>query len=85
MAILHQLGLGVCILDYRGFGGSEGTPTERGLIRDAEVGPFYVSFFALVPFLVSNCFYTAQTGNIRVLLGKNLQRLYRTTHANYSV
>ncbi len=33
---LHSLGLGVCILDYRGYGGSDGSPTEEGLYRDAE-------------------------------------------------
>lgn len=33
---LHDLGCGVMALDYRGYGGSEGTPTERGLYADAE-------------------------------------------------
>ncbi|MBI4604752.1 MAG: alpha/beta hydrolase, partial [Planctomycetes bacterium] len=33
---LRSLGLGVCIVDYRGYGGSEGSPTEEGLYRDAE-------------------------------------------------
>ena len=30
------LGCSVTILDYRGYGGSDGTPTERGLIADGE-------------------------------------------------
>jgi len=33
---LHDLGLGVFALDYRGYGGSSGRPTERGLYEDAE-------------------------------------------------
>ena len=33
--IFHQLGLGVFIFDYRGYGQSEGTPSEAGLYRDA--------------------------------------------------
>jgi fermentation-respiration switch protein FrsA (DUF1100 family) len=33
---LHGLGWGVFILDYRGYGGSAGTPTEEGLYHDAE-------------------------------------------------
>jgi len=33
---LHSLGYGVFILDYRGYGGSEGSPTEEGLYRDGE-------------------------------------------------
>jgi hypothetical protein len=33
---LHSLGYGVFALDYRGYGGSEGSPTEEGLYRDAE-------------------------------------------------
>jgi hypothetical protein len=33
---LHGLGLGISIIDYRGYGGSEGSPTETGLYLDAE-------------------------------------------------
>jgi fermentation-respiration switch protein FrsA (DUF1100 family) len=33
---LHSLGYGVFILDYRGYGGSQGSPTEDGLYRDGE-------------------------------------------------
>lgn len=33
--ILHQLGLQVFIYDYRGYGKSEGTPTEQGTYKDA--------------------------------------------------
>ncbi len=33
---LHALGLNVLMLEYRGYGGSEGVPSETGLYRDAE-------------------------------------------------
>lgn len=33
--IFHRLGLNVLIFDYRGYGQSEGRPTEEGLYRDA--------------------------------------------------
>lgn len=33
--IFHRLGLAVLILDYRGYGRSEGSPSETGLYRDA--------------------------------------------------
>ena len=33
---LHSLGYGVFVLDYRGYGGSEGSPTEEGFYRDGE-------------------------------------------------
>ena len=33
---LRELGLGLCIVDYRGYGGSGGSPTEEGLYLDAE-------------------------------------------------
>ncbi len=33
---LHDLGLNVCLFDYRGYGLSSGTPTEEGTYRDAE-------------------------------------------------
>jgi hypothetical protein len=35
IAIFHRLGLSVLIIDYRGYGRSEGTPSEDGLYRDA--------------------------------------------------
>jgi fermentation-respiration switch protein FrsA (DUF1100 family) len=31
----HRLGYGLLLLDYRGYGGNPGTPTETGLYRDA--------------------------------------------------
>jgi fermentation-respiration switch protein FrsA (DUF1100 family) len=33
---LHRLGYGVFALDYRGYGGSEGSPSEEGFYRDGE-------------------------------------------------
>jgi uncharacterized protein len=33
--LLHDLGVHVCIVDYRGYGKSEGKPFEEGLYRDA--------------------------------------------------
>jgi fermentation-respiration switch protein FrsA (DUF1100 family) len=35
---LRRLGAGIFIIDYRGYGGSEGSPTEEGLYLDAEAG-----------------------------------------------
>src|SRR5262245_58159023 len=32
----HELGFGVLLLDYRGYGGSDGSPTEQGLYLDAQ-------------------------------------------------
>lgn len=34
--LLHGLGLNVFIIDYRGYGKSEGNPSERGTYKDAE-------------------------------------------------
>jgi fermentation-respiration switch protein FrsA (DUF1100 family) len=36
IAIFNELGLNVLIIDYRGFGRSDGSPSERGLYRDAD-------------------------------------------------
>lgn len=36
LEIFHQLGLSVLILDYRGYGRSEGRPDEAGVYQDAE-------------------------------------------------
>ncbi len=35
LKILHDLGVNVLIIDYRGYGKSEGEPNEEGLYRDA--------------------------------------------------
>ena len=40
--IFHNLGLGVLIFDYRGYGRSKGTPDEEGTYRDAEAAWDYL-------------------------------------------
>jgi len=35
-ALLHKAGFNVFMYDYRGYGKSEGTPSEKGLYKDAE-------------------------------------------------
>jgi len=40
--LFHGLGLGVLIFDYRGYGESEGRPTEAGTYRDAEAAWDYL-------------------------------------------
>ena len=41
--LFHQLGLNVFIIDYRGYGQSEGSPSERGLYRDANAAWRYLT------------------------------------------
>ena len=36
LQIFHELGLAVLIIDYRGYGNSEGTPSEQGTYLDAQ-------------------------------------------------
>ncbi len=40
--IFHKLGLSVFIIDYRGYGQSEGRPSEQGLYLDAEAAWAYL-------------------------------------------
>jgi uncharacterized protein len=35
ISVLHNLGLNILIIDYRGYGNSEGKPTEKGVYLDA--------------------------------------------------
>ncbi|MHC4135240.1 MAG: alpha/beta hydrolase [Planctomycetota bacterium] len=42
MTPLHVLGWGLLLVDYRGYGGSEGSPTEQGLYRDGEAAADYL-------------------------------------------
>ncbi len=42
LRIFHDLGLGTLILDYRGYGQSEGTPSEEGTYLDAEAALGYL-------------------------------------------
>jgi fermentation-respiration switch protein FrsA (DUF1100 family) len=41
--IFHRLGLDVFIFDYRGYGQSEGSPTEEGTYQDAEAAWRYLT------------------------------------------
>lgn len=41
--IFHDLGLDVLIIDYRGYGRSEGSPSEQGTYRDAEAAWRYLA------------------------------------------
>lgn len=43
IAIFHRLGLNVFIVDYRGYGRSEGSPSEAGLYRDATASWRYLT------------------------------------------
>jgi fermentation-respiration switch protein FrsA (DUF1100 family) len=43
IAIFHHLGLSVFIFDYRGYGKSEGRPSETGMYRDATAGWRYLT------------------------------------------
>ena len=43
MHLLHDgLGLSVFVLDYRGYGGSSGSPTEKGLIEDGRAAARWI-------------------------------------------
>ncbi|MDX1657920.1 MAG: alpha/beta hydrolase [Nitriliruptorales bacterium] len=39
---LHDAGLSVLLVDYRGYGGNPGSPTEEGLLRDARAARSWV-------------------------------------------
>jgi len=43
LTMLHELGLATLILDYRGYGRSEGSPDEEGTYRDARAGWNYLT------------------------------------------
>jgi pimeloyl-ACP methyl ester carboxylesterase len=43
LEIFHRLGLSVLIIDYRGYGGSSGSPDEVGLYQDAQAAWEYLT------------------------------------------
>lgn len=43
LAILHELGMNVLLIDYRGYGRSEGKPDEQGLYFDARAAHAYLT------------------------------------------
>jgi len=49
LRIFHRLGLNVLIFDYRGYGKSEGRPSEAGLYQDAEAAWRYLVEARKVP------------------------------------
>ena len=42
LAVFHELGLNVLIIDYRGYGRSQGSPSENGVYRDARAAWDYL-------------------------------------------
>src|SRR5258705_5806470 len=49
MESLRETGAGVFVLDYRGYGGSGGSPTEEGLYRDAEAAEAWLTARGVAP------------------------------------
>jgi uncharacterized protein len=43
LAVFHELGASVLIIDYRGYGRSEGKPSEEGTYRDAQAAYEYLT------------------------------------------
>jgi fermentation-respiration switch protein FrsA (DUF1100 family) len=43
LRIFHRLGLNILIIDYRGYGKSDGSPSEAGLYRDARAAWRYLT------------------------------------------
>ena len=48
-AVLHRLGLSVFLFDYRGFGKSEGSPSEQGTYLDADAAYRYLTETRKIP------------------------------------
>jgi fermentation-respiration switch protein FrsA (DUF1100 family) len=49
LELLHRLGLSVLLFDYRGYGQSEGTPTEQGTYYDASGAWAYLTQTRRIP------------------------------------
>jgi fermentation-respiration switch protein FrsA (DUF1100 family) len=49
LQIFHRLGLATLIIDYRGYGRSEGSPSEVGLYQDAEAAWRYLTEHQGIP------------------------------------
>jgi fermentation-respiration switch protein FrsA (DUF1100 family) len=49
LQLFHQLGLEVFIFDYRGYGRSEGKPSEKGTYRDADAAWRYLTEQRQIP------------------------------------
>ncbi len=59
--LFHDLGLSVLAFDYRGYGGSEGKPSEEGTARDMDAAVAYVRAVRGVP-LERTVFYGESLG-----------------------
>ncbi|WP_183732947.1 alpha/beta hydrolase [Desulfurispira natronophila] len=49
LQLIHELGLSVLIIDYRGYGRSEGRPSESGTYRDAQAAWDYLQQQSIPP------------------------------------
>ena len=70
LALFHRLGLNVLIVDYRGYGNSEGSPSESGLYMDA---------MAAWSYLINEKGFTA---NEVVIFGRSLGGVVATNLAS---
>jgi len=61
--LLHELGVNVFIFDYRGYGKSEGDPSEEGLFADGRAALDYVQSRAEYD-ADSLCYYGYSLGNV---------------------
>ncbi|MEJ2762125.1 MAG: alpha/beta hydrolase, partial [Gammaproteobacteria bacterium] len=49
LQVFHELGVNVFIFDYRGYGGSDGKPSEQGTYRDASAAWHYLTEIRGIP------------------------------------
>ncbi|MEN8179236.1 MAG: alpha/beta hydrolase [Pseudomonadota bacterium] len=75
LQLFHQLGLAVFIFDYRGYGNSEGQPTEAGIYQDAEAAWSYLTDIRGIPSGEILLFGRSLGGSVAAYLAERYQTL----------
>lgn len=73
LKILHELGLGVLLLEYRGYGQSGGSPSESGLYEDARRGWDYLTQTRRIPSERIVIFGESLGGSVAAHLAKDVK------------
>ena len=58
--LVGSVGCNVALVEYRGYGRSDGSPSEEGMYMDAQVNNFFASKIRFLFYSTSSVFPTSQ-------------------------
>ena len=71
--MVRRVGVNVLAIDYRGYGDSEGSPTEKGLLNDAEAALDFVISRKLEPYILGRSLGGAVAIKLAKIRGQDIK------------